>query len=149
VKGYPRWFEPTLLGVVTVVFLSGCLLLPTTLEMRAEWRLGWRLAPDARLWVAAAHAAVAFLFLLVMGSLWSVHMRAGWRRHRERVSGMLLVLCLLWLALSALGVYYLADEAWARVAGLGHLVIGVLVVLPFTWHGVMGWRHRRRRRSHH
>jgi hypothetical protein len=142
-KGYPRWFEPALLGVVSAVYLSGCLLLPTTLEMRADWRLGWRLAPEARLLVAAAHAAAAFLFLLVMGSLWSVHMRAGWRRHRQRGSGLLLVGCLLWLALTALGVYYLADETWAKVAGLGHLVVGLVVLLPFLWHAIVGWRHRR------
>lgn len=146
-KGYPRWFEPVLLGSTAVVFATGVLLAPTTLEMRAAWAMDWRLAAGWRVGVAAAHAGLAFVFMLLMGALWSVHMRAGWRRHRQRASGLLLVLSLLWLMLSAVGVYYLADEAWANVAGLGHLAMGVLLLAPFMWHAIVGWRHRRQVRD--
>jgi hypothetical protein len=143
-KGYPRWFEPVLLATTSLVYATGCLLTPTTLELRASWQMVWRLASTSRSGVAAAHAAVAFVFLIVIGSLWSVHMRAGWRRHRQRLSGLLLLVSLLWLTFSAVGVYYLVDEAWANVAGLGHALMGVLLVVPFIWHAIVGWRYRRR-----
>lgn len=148
-KGYPRWFKPVLLGGAVLVYVSGVLLAPTTLEMRADWPMAWRLASGARVGMAAAHAGLAFVFVLLMGALWSVHMRAGWRRHRQRVSGVLVVLCLVWLMFSAVGVYYLADEGWANAVGLGHLGVGVLLLLPFLWHTIVGWHRRRPARRHH
>lgn len=142
-KGYPRWFEPALLVTTSITYVTGCLLLPTTLALRADWGLGWRLSAAARPPVVAAHAAIAFFFLIAMGALWSVHMRAGWRRHRQRGSGLLLVLMLLWLALSAVGIYYLVDEAWANAAGVTHAGVGLVLVVPFLWHAILGWRYRR------
>ncbi len=145
-KGYPRWFTPLLVGGSTLLYASGCLLAPTTLEMRAAWAPAWRLAATARLGMAAAHAVLGLLLLLALGALWSVHMRAGWRKRHQRTSGLLLGLAFLWLAATAVGVYYLADEALANAAGLTHLGVGLAALLPFAWHAITG--HRRRARHH-
>lgn len=142
-KGYPRWFEPALLATTSFAFTTGCLLVPTTLALRADWSVGWRLSAGARSPMVAAHAALAFFFLIAIGALWSVHMRAGWRRHRQRTSGLMLVLMLLWLGVSGVGVYYLVDESWANAAGITHAAVGLVLAVPFLWHAIVGWRYRR------
>jgi len=146
-KGYPNGFRSALVATSLALYATGCLLAPTTLELRAAWELGWRLGGGARVWMAAAHAAFAFAALLFVGALWSVHMRSGWRRRRQRASGTLLGVALLLLAVTAVGVYYLADETLANVTALAHLALGLVLIAPFLWHLVKG--RRMRRRHHH
>ncbi len=148
-KGYPSWFLRALLCTLLLVLVSGCLLAPTTLVMRMDLALPWRLPGDARVLTAAAHAAVGFAVMTMLGSLWSVHMRAGWRRRRHRVSGAIVGALLVLLAASAVAVYYLGDERLALIAALTHLGIGLLLVLPFTWHWLAGRRSRHRHASLH
>jgi len=147
VKGYPRWFESVLVVSSVLVYASGCLLVPNTLEVRTVWGSGWHLLSGSRVPLAALHTGLAFLMMIIIGALWSVHMRAGWRRHRQRWSGLLLASTYLLLMATAVGIYYLSDEAWANVAGLGHMVLGVALLAPFGWHAVVGWRHRRQVRA--
>ena len=142
-KGYPRWFETVLVVSSVLVYASGCLLAPNTLEVRAAWSTGLRMLSGSRVLLAALHTSLAFLMMILIGSLWSVHMRAGWRRHRQRWSGLLLALTYLLLMATAVGIYYLSDETWANVAGMGHMLVGVALLAPFAWHAVVGWRYRR------
>jgi hypothetical protein len=142
-KGYPSWFISALLGTLLLVFVSGCLLAPTTLVMRLDTELAWRLPGAGRVAVAAMHAGVGFLAIAWLGSLWTVHMRINWRRHRQRVSGALLGVMLLVLAVSAVGVYYLGDDTLGTAAALLHLACGLLIAAPFGWHWVAARRANR------
>lgn len=141
-KGYPRWFVPALIGAMLLMLLSGALLAPTTLVLRGELAVPWRLAAGARIGWAAAHAAGGFALLMLVGALWSVHMRSGWRRRRQRASGLVLGVLLLALAASAVVIYYAGDEAVGAAAAFLHLGLGVLLVLPFGWHWLRGRRSR-------
>lgn len=141
-KGYPRWFVPLLVGALLLMLGTGLLLTPTTLALRTEFALPWRLPGPGRVLVAALHAAGGFVLLLVVGALWSVHMRSGWRRHRQRASGLLLSVLLLILTASAVAVYYAGDETLGTIAALVHLGLGLLLVGPFGWHWVHGRRVR-------
>lgn len=143
-KGYPRGFFGLLLSSLLLLLLSGLLLTPTTLVMRLEWALPWQLPGGSRVGVGALHAAGAFLLLTFVGALWSVHMRAGWRKRQQRGSGAQLVVCLLLLALSALGVYYLGDESLAAQAALLHLASAAWLLPLLVWHGCHGHRARQR-----
>jgi hypothetical protein len=145
-KGYPAWFRPALIAVSLIVYVSGCLLAPSTLAMRAEWERGWSMASGPRQAMTAAHAATAFGLLLFIGALWAVHMRSGWRRRRQRISGLVMALGFCALIVTAVGVYYAGDQAWADAAGIGHLLLGLPLLVPFVWHAVRGWRHRRQHR---
>jgi hypothetical protein len=148
-KGYPPHFRRVLLWVLAACFLSGLLLVPTTLAQRAEWPVPWLPSPwpaVSRVWLAAAHAFAAFALLWFAGALWAVHMRAGWRRRRQRVSGALLVIGLGLLTLTALLLYYAGDDQLAMWAALVHMAVGLLLALPMAWHGWWRWG---RRRHHH
>jgi hypothetical protein len=142
-KGYPAWFVPLLVGGLGLMLVTGCLLAPTTLLLHADIALAWRLPGAGRVLAAALHTAGGFVLLLLLGALWSVHMRSGWHRRRQRRSGALLVLVLAALALTALGVLYLGEETLASAAALLHLGLGLALSGPFTWHWVHGRRERR------
>ncbi len=135
-KGYPRRFRRALIGTVALAWLSGLLLAPTTLALRADLPLPWRLASGSRVGMAAFHGGTAFVLLFLCGALWAVHMRAGWHRHRQRASGAIVAGLMLLLAVTALVLYYAGEDAVANAAAAAHLAAGTLLVLPFAWH----WR---------
>jgi len=147
-KGYPYGFVPALVGTLLLMFVTGVLLAPTTLVLRAELALPWRLPGSGRVLTAALHAAGGFALMLLLGALWSVHMRSGWRRRQQRASGVLLGTLLLVLAASAVAVYYLGDEALGTAAALVHLGAGMALAGPFGWHWLHGRRARRQARAH-
>lgn len=142
-KGYPRWFMPALIATLLIILISGLLLAPTTLMMRAELDVGWRLPAPARVACAALHTLSGFAAMLLVGAVWSVHMRSGWRRRKHRASGFFLTLLLLLLSASAVALFYLADETLGMLAALLHLVLGLGLVAQFGWHWARG------RRRHH
>lgn len=143
-RGYSRGFRTTLLGVLIALFASGCLLLPTTLVMRLEWDMVWRLSAGTRIGMAALHVAAAFAGLVLFGSLWTFHMRAGWRQHRNRRNGVVLVGVLIVLSVTSLGIFYLADERLSLYAALVHTAFGLILPACFIYHMVMGQRLARR-----
>lgn len=146
-NNYPRWFTGSLIGTFAAVVTTGLLLAPTTLALRAEFDAVWRLPATARLGAAALHAAGAFALLLFTGALWSVHMRSGWRRRRQRASGLGLALLLLGLSITALGVYYLGDDRLGAFTALLHLGLGFVLPAPMLWHWLQGRRIRHRHRT--
>lgn len=145
-NGYPRWFRSGLLAVLAMALCSGLLLTPTMLVMRAELEMPWQLDSGWRTGVAAWHAAVSLGAVWMVGALWSVHMRAGWRRRQRRGSGLLTAAAALVLAVTALCVYYMGDEVWAFWAAGAHVAVGVLAILPLVWHM---WARRGTRRRRH
>jgi hypothetical protein len=140
-KGYPRWTLPTLLWTTGAILATGLLLAPGTLVTRGDIDLAWMLPSNGRLVTAALHATAGFMIMLLVGALWSIHMRAGWRKGRHRVSGLTLALLMPALALSAVGVYYFGDETWAAISAFIHLGLGVALAAVFGWH----WGVRRSR----
>jgi hypothetical protein len=141
-KDYPRNFLPTLLGVFTAAGLTGLLLGPTTLVLRAEWALPWRLGGGGRLVTVLLHVAAAWLLIFLAGALWSLHMRRGWRGRRRRGSGASLASLLGVLALSALGVSYAGDDALTNAAAYLHLGAGLALLGLLLRHALRGRRLR-------
>jgi heme A synthase len=144
-KGYPRSFLPSFWALSTALLISGLLLAPTTLDLRLGWDMAWRLPGAARIGTAAVHAGLSFVACMLIGSLWAVHMRAGWRKRRQRRSGSVLLVLLLTLVLSAVGIYYLGDSGLADGLALLHLAGGLALLLPLGWHVTRGRRGLRRR----
>jgi len=133
-KGYPRFFSPLLWVTLASLLITGLFLAPGVLVMRLEWDVTWRLSSGMRTWIAAAHASFAFVVLSMFGALAAVHMRAGFRRQRNRTTGLLLLSAFVVLALTALGIYYLGDEKFGVWASTVHLVVGLLVSSPLGLH---------------
>ncbi len=134
-NGYPRWFSRMFITFVTgVVFLTGCLLVPTTIDLRLQWDFPWRLEVGYRTWVVVLHVICGFGLFSVLGALWSIHMRAGWRRGKKRWSGAFIVGLIFALGLTGIGIYYLGNESMALVDSLAHVVLGFLLIPIFLRH---------------
>jgi len=142
-KGYPGWFVPALMTGLLLLLATGLLLAPTTLALRVDVDMPWRLPGSGRIAMAALHAASGFALMLLAGALWAVHMRSGWRRRQQRTSGLIVSGLLLILAASAVAVYYLGDDSLAMAAALTHLGAGLALVGPVGWHWLHGRRARR------
>jgi hypothetical protein len=147
-RGYPAWFYPMLMVTVMVLVLSGILLTPTLLDLRLEWQVPWRLEGNQQIAVAALHALFSFWMLALLGSLWNIHMRAGWRHRKHWKSGLSLALLMLFLMISAIGIYYLGDEQAATISAVAHLAAGAMVFLLFVYHAVIGYRRAVHRHPH-
>lgn len=124
-NAYPPGFKAVLHTVLSALFLSGLLLMPSALAMRLEWDVPWSLDSGSRVLAAAGHAASYFATLLLLGALWTIHMRAGWLRAENTLSGSLMLASFSLLMLSGLGLYYAGDEAFGRIALYGHLLAGL------------------------
>lgn len=146
-KGYPKWFTVGFVTAVALaVFVSGALLWPTAWVMRFGGELPWRLDGNTRILVAAAHAACAFLITGVLGALAGIHMRHGWRKKKNHRSGFAQLALWALLGLTALGLYYLANETWLRAVSLAHSALGLLVMASFAGHIYSAGRLRSRPR---
>jgi hypothetical protein len=143
-SSYPRGFFPLLIVVMVLLLVSGVLLVPAMLEMRLMWESPVQLGADVRLASAALHTTVAFVAMLLLGALSSVHMRVGWKRHLNRISGIGLLLMYATLMLTATGMFYFGDEDFSRWSSIAHTVIGLVVTLLFCWHLEKGRRIRLR-----
>lgn len=139
-RAYPRWFLRVFVTACAALFASGLLLAPTTLVMRFEWDLAWRLPAAYRVTCVATHAALGSLALLAIGSLWTVHMRSGWLRRQQRGSGLCLAGLMLMLAATAVAVAYAGEADVGGAAALLHLAGGLVVAGVFGWHWWHGTR---------
>lgn len=137
-KGYPRGFVALIYATVGVLWASGFLLAPTTLDFRLDIAVPWRLPADGRLLVAALHVILSYTMLMLVGAVWQLHMRIGWRRRANLRAGGALLLALLILGVSGVAVFYLGGEMSSRCAALTHLLIGVVLPLILIIHVVTG-----------
>lgn len=146
--GYPRGFLSTLWWLLALILLSGLLLLPGALELRLEWDLRWQLPGGSRIAAAAVHALLAFMLSAAFGALGPLHMRSGWKRRQNRWTGIALICGFVLLTLSALGLYYVADETASRLLSLLHWILGLAATLPLAIHTIIGYGLRRQRLRH-
>jgi len=142
VKGYHPGFRRLVIGTVIALIATGLLLAPTTLDMRLQWEMPWRLPGEARVWTAALHTLVSYLMLCLLGILWMVHMRAGWRRRRNHWSGIAMVTLMSVLTLTGVGIFYLGEARASVVASTAHLALGLGIPFLFLYHYLNGRRER-------
>ena len=112
-------------------------------------------AHPAVAWLLRAHGALAWCVTLMGGVVWQVHVRPAWRAVRRRrahlrrpirharartVSGVLMVVALAVLLLSAIGLQYAPEEAHAWLS-ITHWVLGIALTVALVWHWIARLRH--------
>lgn len=129
-----RWFY----GAMTALYLSGAgWLLLHWLTTRADAE-----APPhpAQPWLMKVHGAAAMLALVVLGTLIPLHIRRGWRAHRNRTTGAIMVGVTALLILTGSGLYYAGSEALRDATANIHDAVGLALPLIIVWHVVRGRR---------
>ena len=81
------------------------------------------------------HGVSAYALLVVIGSLLPVHVRWGWLRRRNAVTGLIVVAAITLLSITALMLYY-ADEELQAPAKWLHLAVGFGCFIAFPAHAL-------------
>lgn len=137
-KGYPKWFTSSIIVfVVGILFFSGLILTPTVIENQLQLDMPWRISASGRIGVAALHALFAFLTAILLGALWSIHMRAEWRKEANRWSAISMIFIFVLLLVTGIGIYYLGDSSLIFYSSLLHAAVGISLLIPFLWHVVI------------
>jgi cation transport ATPase len=124
-KAYPPLFLAVLWSVLSLLLLSGLVLLPGMLTLRLEWDVPEQLLPSARSLWAAGHGLLTLVTMVLLGVLLPIHVRHGLRQAKSRRSGLSLLVLMCALAITGWGIYYVANEDWARWASSLHVTVGL------------------------
>ncbi len=124
------WLRRLLYATLAALFATG-----------VAW---WALDEEAavRPLLLALHGLAAMLSLLTLGAVSVLHVRASWRRRRNRSSGLLVVCSLILLVVTAFALYYVGQETFRDLASLVHLIIGLALPLILLTHLLLGIRSR-------
>lgn len=133
----PTWQRRAVHGSVLALLVTGVAWLAV------HYLLGGDMPHPAEAWTLRLHGIVAYVSLLVFGSMSAVHILVAWRLKRHRVSGSVLVGGVLLLAATALALYYGSEAAHGAVS-LVHWIAG-LVLLPLLWTHILIARRARAR----
>lgn len=141
-NGYPDSFFYLLLTAMFACSLSGLAMYPWVMEFKLQWELDFSLPGSLRQGIVSTHALSASILLILLGALWQVHIRAGWRRKENHFSGSFMALALLLLMLTGIGLYYLSSSNSQLAASLLHSVLGLGLSLSFIRHWLRGMQIR-------
>ncbi|HLZ03562.1 MAG TPA: hypothetical protein VKR55_15610 [Bradyrhizobium sp.] len=86
------------------------------------------------------HGGAAMLALMMLGALIPLHFLRAWRARKNRVSGSLMAAFNVVLIATAFGLYYLGSETLRPWISWIHIAAGLLLVLMFPLHIVLGGR---------
>lgn len=92
----------------------------------------------AERWTLIAHGIAAYAFLIIGGAMIPVHITIGWNSRRSLKSGIALAGACLVLAVTALGLYYLGDDAALAPVSLIHWLVGLIALPALLIHALIG-----------
>jgi hypothetical protein len=94
-------------------------------------------------WALRLHGLAGFNILVSIGTVLPVHARRAWNLRKNRNSGTLMQLTLLWLALTAYALYYFIDEDANPWLPWLHWLPGLLLPLLLSLHVWIGRKRAR------
>jgi hypothetical protein len=132
-----RWFRAAVYAAFAVLLITGAAWL---------WADAMKDGPGAESWQAASanllmiHGGTAMAALMLLGALFPLHMRRGWRARRNRITGTAMAAFNAALILTAFGLYYLGSELVRPWTSRLHIAAGLLLPVLFLIHVVTGRR---------
>jgi hypothetical protein len=88
------------------------------------------------------HGGLAMITLLLLGALFPLHVRLGWRSRRNRLTGPAMLTFNAVLIATAFGLYYSGSDTVRPWMSDIHLVLGFALPLLFVLHVLRGRRSR-------
>lgn len=95
---------------------------------------------DFKPWLLKIHGLSAMIFVLLLGTLLTGHVRRAWHAHKNRGNGLVFLTTVSLLTLSGYLLYYLGDEDWRKAVSNFHLWLGLAAPALLVWHV---WNGRR------
>lgn len=91
-----------------------------------------------------AHGLAALAYLILLGSLTTLHIRRGWAVRKQRLQASFLFAGQSILVLTAGGLYYVGHEGTRALISTTHLVTGVLLAGMLPLHIWLGRRAKKK-----
>lgn len=110
-----------------VVLLSGLAWLILDRWVRVSGEFGPEHHPAEHISLIL-HGIGAYAFLVIVGAMIPVHIPLGWNLRRNRVSGVALLSIFALLGITALGLYYIGEDALRSSTSLIHWVVGLIAI---------------------
>ena len=126
-----------LYSIFSLLWLSGALWLVFHYFMRVPGEFGITPHP-AEIWCLRLHGLMVFAVLVALGNVLSNHARRAWQLKKNRYSGLLMKVLLLWLAITGYALYYFASEGNENWLPVLHWGAGISVPLMLVSHIRMG-----------
>jgi len=97
-------------------------------------------------WWLRLHGLAMMIMLVAAGSVAVHHARRAWQLGKNRVGGMILTGCVLWLAATGYALYYFTTDGNQAWLPLLHWLPGLALPLVIVLHVYRG-QHRARRKA--
>jgi len=140
----PGWIRAWVYAGGTLCAASGALWLLFHYFIHRNGAFGPEPHPMEHAWLVV-HGIAGLGMLWVFGLVWLPHVRRGWAKRQHRLAGGTMVSLMLWLAISAGGLYYLGNDDWRDVVGVAHWASGLFAAAWLPTHIWLGRRTIRRR----
>ena len=135
--------NPSFLGAIyalfTTLFASGAVWLVADALKDGDGGEAWQAVAANLLMI---HGGASMVTLVLLGALYPLHMRLGWRANRNRVSGSLMVTINGLLILTAFGLYYSGADVLRTWTGYVHIAVGLAFPILVGIHVLLGRRSR-------
>lgn len=133
----PSWIRALTYGITVVCLMSGALWL-------VLHHFGWQEGPFGQTPhplehpLLVIHGCFAAFSIWCFGLIFVIHIKRGWRKKLNRLTGSVVVLLMLVLLLSGLGLYYLGDENLRASTSTVHWLVGLIAGIALPAHIFFG-----------
>ncbi len=123
----PRWQERAVYVTFGSLVVTGLPWLIFDRWVRVTGEFGPEHHPAQHM-LLIAHAIGAYAFLIILGAMIPVHIPLGWNQRRNQASGIAVIGLFAVLSLTALGLYYVGEDALRASLSLIHWAVGMAAV---------------------
>ena len=132
-------FRYAVYGAYAALFITGVLWFVADHFKDATDGEFWQLLGARTLML---HGGAAMVMLLILGALFPLHLRRGWRAGKNRLMGAIMIALNGALIVTAFALYYLGSEALRPWISNIHFYAGMILPILLSIHVVQGRRTR-------
>jgi hypothetical protein len=85
-------------------------------------------------WLLKVHGFGAMVFVLLLGTLLTGHVRRAWHAQKNRTNGVFFLVAVSLLTLSGYALYYISGEEFRNAVSWFHLWLGIVAPALLGWH---------------
>jgi hypothetical protein len=130
-------FRAALYAAFAVLLVTGAAWLWADAMKDSPSGEGWQTASADLLMI---HGGTAMAALMLIGALFPLHMRRGWRARRNRLTGTAMATFNAVLIVTAFGLYYLGSDLLRPWSSRLHIAFGLALPVLFLIHVLIGRR---------
>jgi hypothetical protein len=131
-------FRFALYAAFSILFLTGAAwLLADQMKHSSGTDETWQVAAA---YLLMLHGGGAMVTLMLLGALVPLHMRHGWRRRRNRITGAIMASCNAAVIATSFGLYYAGSELLRPWMSNVHIGLGLCLPILFVAHVAVGRR---------